>query len=75
MIIQVVLAPFFIVFVEWWSSQVPPKGFTVEGGKLTLRVTWASLVESLLESFLRAEHFLSSAWLFPYFWLAFPSCT
>jgi hypothetical protein len=33
------------------------------------------LAESLLESFLQAEGFLSSGWLFPDFWLAFPSCT
>jgi hypothetical protein len=32
-------------------------------------------VENLLESFLGAEGFLSSGWLFPDFWLAFPSCT
>jgi hypothetical protein len=33
------------------------------------------LVESLLESFLLAEGFLSSGWLFPDFLLVFPSCT
>jgi hypothetical protein len=42
---------------------------------LALQMPWASLVESLLESFLRAEGFLSSGWLFPDFWLALPSCT